>query len=60
MREAEGDYQMIGEEEKSIKIVENLIKEQKITNLVELKVKLGTNEEVSPRIEVYNSESTFS
>ncbi len=45
MREAEGDYQMVGEEEESSKLVQDLINEQKISNLGELKLKLGQSEE---------------
>ena len=47
MREAEGEYQMVGEEEKSSKLVQDLINEQKISNLGELKLKLGKSEEIA-------------
>ena len=40
---------MIGEEETSIKLVEDLTKEQKISNLVELKMKLGESLEFKKR-----------
>lgn len=45
MREAEGLYQMIGEEEKSAQQIENLVKEQKIASVRDLKVKLGVAKE---------------
>lgn len=45
MREAEGLYQMIGEEEKSAQQVGDLVKEQKITTVYDLKVKLGVAKE---------------
>lgn len=47
MREAEGEYQMVGEEEESSKLVQDLINEQKISNLEELKLKLGKSEEIA-------------
>lgn len=47
MREAEGEYQMVGEEEESSKLVQDLINEQKISNLGELKLKLGKSEEIA-------------
>lgn len=45
MREAEGLFQMIGEEEKSAQLIENLVKEQKIASVRDLKVKLGVAKE---------------
>lgn len=49
MREAEGDYQMVGEQEESSKLVQDLINEQKISNLGELKLKLTQSEDISER-----------
>lgn len=49
MREAEGVYQMVGEEEESSKLVQDLINEQKISNLGELKLKLGQSEEIAEK-----------
>lgn len=47
MREAEGAYQMIGEEEKTSKMVEEVSKEWGVTDSRDLKVKLGVAKEES-------------
>jgi hypothetical protein len=58
MREAEGAYQMIGEEEKSSQKLEALVKEQAVTDSRDLKVKLGVAKEekkATPIVDVQHS-----
>ena len=57
MREAETLYQMVGEEEKSSKQVEQIVKDQKITNSKELKIKLGLAKEEEESKVDYSTQS---
>jgi len=57
MREAEGQYQMVGEEEKSSKQVEQIVKEQKIQGSKDLKIKLGlAKEEEESKVDYFVKE----